>query len=155
MQQQEELLTIPGKWNFEYNYFAGETASRFFRELRDNKKIYGTRCAGSNHVMVPARSFSDASYLPATEWVEVGPVGTLDIFTIVGAQFPGLPAPPYVFGYVTLDNANTAILNLVTGIDLSNLDQAAESLLKRPRVRAVFSDNREGRITDFHFELEG
>lgn len=150
---QTELLTIPGKWNFDYKYFAGETASRFFAELRDSCRIMGTRSA-SGKVMVPARSFSDADYLPATEWVETGPGGLLEVFSIVGAKFPGLPEPPFVIGYVTLDGADTAVLNYVKGIDLSDLDRAAEVLLKKPRVKAVFKDVREGRITDFHFELE-
>jgi uncharacterized OB-fold protein len=148
-----ELLTIPGNWNFDYRYFAGETASRFFAELKDNCRIMGTRCPKSGHVMVPARSFSDAEYAAATEWVETGPGGVLDVFTIVGTKFPGLPDPPFVIGYVTLDGADTAILNHVAGVDLSDIDRAADVLLKRPRVRAVFSQHREGRITDFHFEL--
>ena len=41
----------------------------------------------------------------------------------------------------------------VTGIDLSDIDAAAYSLMKRPRVRAKFKDDREARITDFHFEI--
>lgn len=151
-ESQVELLTIPGNWNFDYKYFAGETASRFFAELRDNRRIMGTRSA-SEKVMVPARAFSDADYLPATEWVETGPGGVLEVFSIVGAKFPGLPDPPFVIGYVTLDGADTAILNFVKGIDLSDLDRAAEVLLKKPRVKAVFKEQREGRITDFHFEV--
>jgi uncharacterized OB-fold protein len=151
---QTELLTIPGNWNFDYRYFAGETASRFFAELRDNRRIMGTRCPASGRVMVPARSFSDAEYVRTTEWVETGPGGVLEVFTIVGTKFPGLPDPPFVIGYVTLDGADTALLNYVSGIDLSDIDRAAAVLLKRPRVRAVFSPRREGRITDFHFELD-
>jgi uncharacterized OB-fold protein len=105
-------------------------------------------------VLVPARSFDDATYVKTTEWVETGPGGVLDVFTIVGTKFPGLPDPPFVIGYVTLDGADTAILNHVAGVDLTDINRAAEILLKRPRVRAVFSGKREGRITDFHFELE-
>ncbi len=149
-----ELITIPAKWDFEYRYFAGETASRFFAEIRDNRRIMGTRCAKSGRVLVPARSFSDAEYAPTTDWVETGPGGLLEVFTIVGTKFPGLPDPPFVLGYVTLDGADTSILNYVAGVDLSDLDAAARILMKRPRVTAVFKDDREGRITDFHFVIE-
>jgi uncharacterized OB-fold protein len=149
-----ELITIPGKWDFDYKYFAGETGSRFFNEIKHNARIMGRRCPKSGKVLVPARSFSDATYMATEEWVEAGPGGTLDLFTIVDAQFPGLPEPPYVVAYVTLDNADTAILNFVTGIDLSDINRAAAELMKRPRVKAVFASVRHGRITDFHFELE-
>jgi len=148
-----EPLTIPGNWNFNYRYFAGDTATRFFSELRDNSRIMGTRNPVSGNVMVPARTFSDADYIETTEWVEVSNEGKLEAFSIVGTKFPGLPDPPFVLGYVTLDGADTAILNHVIGIDLSDIEVAAQSLLKQPRVRAVFKDRREGRITDFCFEV--
>jgi len=151
--QQSEPLTIAGNWNFDYRYFAGDTATRFFKELKDNRRIMGTKNPTSGTIMVPARSFSDADYVPTTEWVEVGPGGKLEVFSIIGAKFPGLPDPPFAIGYVTLDGADTAVLNYVSGIDLSDLDAAAEVLLKQPRVKAIFKDMREGRITDFHFEV--
>ena len=153
MADPRDFLTIPGLWNFEYRYFAGATATRFFNELRENCRIMGTRSPVSGQVMVPARSFSDADYEPATEWVETGPGGKLEVFTIIGTKFPGLPDPPFVIGYVTLDGADTAVLNYISGVDLSNLDAAAEILLRQPRVRAVFKDKRGGRITDFHFQV--
>ena len=154
MNDQQELITIDGKWDFEYRYFAGVTASRFFSELRDNRRIMGTRSLKDGRVLVPARSFSDADYASTGEWVEVGPGGVLEVFTIVGTKFPGLPDPPFVVAYVTLDGASTAILNHVGGLDLSDLNAAAAKLMRRPRVKAVFKEERQGRITDFHFVLE-
>ena len=154
MKAETELITIPGRWDFEYRYFAGATASRFFAEIRDNRRIMGTRCAKSGRVLVPARSFSDAEYELTTDWVETGPGGVLEVFTIVGTKFSGLPDPPFVLGYVTLDGADTAILNYISGVDLTDLDVAARILMTRPRVSAVFKEAREGRITDFHFKVE-
>ena len=149
----EDLVTIPGLWDFEYRYFAGETASRFFNALRADGRIFATVCPKCQRKLVPARSFCDACYVETEGWVDMGLEGQLDIFTIVAAQFPGLPPPPFVIAYVTLDGADTAIVNHVTGIDLTDIDAAARVLMARPRVRAVFADVREGRITDFHFEL--
>lgn len=150
--EQAELITIPGKWDFEYRYFAGETASRFFHELASGR-VFGKRCPSCSKVLVPARAICDACYVETDEWVEVGPGGQLDIFTIVATKFPGLPDPPFVIGYVTLDGADTAILNHVTGLDLTDLQHAVDRLMVRPRVVARFAERREGRITDFHFEL--
>ncbi len=148
----EDRVVIPGVWDFEYQYFAGDTASRFFNALRDEGVILGTECPRCKRVLVPARSYCDACYVATERWVDVGPEGTLDIFSIVATQFPGLPAPPFVMGYITLDGAGTALLNHVSGVDLSDIDAAANLLMRRPRVRATFKDRREGRITDFHFE---
>lgn len=145
-------IVIEGNWNFDYTYFAGATATRFFREL-EAKRLYGTRCTSCKRVLVPARSFCDACFASTDEWVEVGPEGVLETFTIITAQFPGLPKPPVVMAYVTLDGADTALVNLIKGVDVDDLEQATALLQSNPRVRCVFKTKPEGRITDVHFEL--
>jgi uncharacterized OB-fold protein len=150
---QSDLITIPGRWNFEYTYFAGEAASRFFRELVDNRRIMGTKCPACKRVLVPARAFCDACMERTTDWVEVGPEGTLETFTIITTAFPGLPKPPIVMAYVTLDGADTALINLVHGEDLTDIGAAAKRLNSLPRVAVKFIDDPKGRITDFSFEL--
>ncbi|MQA82530.1 MAG: DNA-binding protein [Streptosporangiales bacterium] len=149
----EEPVTIEGHWNFGYTYYAGAAASRFFNELRLNRRIMGTHCPQCDRVLVPARGFCDACFVEIDEWREVGTEGTLETFTILTSSFPGLPEPPLVVGYVTLDGASSAVLNTVCGVDLSDIDAAGASLLSQPRVRVKFRDVREGRISDFAFEL--
>lgn len=148
-----ELITIPGSWNFDYTYFAGEAASRFFAELKGSRRIMGATCPSCKRVLVPARSFCDACFQRTTDWVEVGPEGTLETFTIITAAFPGLPEPPIVMAYVTLDGADTALVNLVLGLDLSDIEAAAARLQEQPRIRVAFIDEPQGRITDFAFVL--
>ena len=150
---QAELLQIPARWDFEYTYFAGETASRFFAELRDNKRIMGRHCLGCDRTLVPARAYCDACFRETDEWVTIGTRGRIDAFTIVAMKFPGLPDPPLAIVYVTLEGADTAILNYLDGIDLGDIDVAAAALMERPQVEAVFDEQPQGRITDFHFRL--
>jgi uncharacterized OB-fold protein len=148
-----DLVTIEGKWDFNYTYFAGESASRFFHELRENRRIMGTRCSKCERLLVPARAYCDRCMAPTDEWKEVGPEGTLETFTIITTAFPGLPTPPIVMAYVTLDGADTALINLVHGLDLSDLEVAAQKLNTLPRVRVEFVDEPKGRITDFSFKV--
>ena len=89
-------------WNITYTHALGETASYFYAQIRDHAKIFGRRCAQSGKVLVPPRAFSDETLLPTTEWVEVGPGGRIEAFTMVYEQFNNLPPPPcdwweYVF----------------------------------------------------------
>ena len=148
----EDLLRLPGSWNFDYTYFAGETASRFFAELRDNKRILGRRCPSCRRLVIPARSYCDDCYVEMGDWEPVGETGTIEAFTILTRAFPGLPEPPLVIAFVTLDGADSAVLNFVEGVDLDDQDAAGAYLFDNDRVRVVFSEKREGRITDFHFE---
>ena len=148
----EGLLCLPGTWNFDYTYFAGETASRFFAELRDSKRILGRRCPSCQRLVIPARAYCDACYVEMGDWEQVGETGTIEAFTILTTAFPGLPEPPLVIAFVTLDGADSAVLNFVEGVDLSDQDAAGTYLFSNDRVQVVFSEKREGRITDFHFE---
>lgn len=148
-----ELLKRQETWNITYNHALGETASWFFVQIRDHAKLYGRRDAKTGRVLVPPRAFSDQSLEPTTEWVEVGPGGVIEAFTIVYEPFNGLPNPPYSFGYVKLDNADTAIGGFFRGIDLSDGKAAAAKLAVGTRVVAKFADERKGDVTDFWFEL--
>ena len=58
-------------------------------------------------MLVPPRAFSDQNLAPTTDWVELGSQGVIETFTIVYEGFKGLPDPPYAFGFVCLDGADT------------------------------------------------
>lgn len=150
-----QLLERQETWNITYNHALGETASWFYVQIRDHAKIYGRRDAGTGRVLVPPRAFSDESLEPTTEWVEVGPGGRIEAFTMVYARFQGLPEPPYAFGYVMLDSADTAIGGYFKGLDLTDPENAAEHLAIGTRVVTRFAEERKGDVLDFWFELEG
>lgn len=148
-----ELLKRQEAWNITYNHALGETASWFFVQIRDNAKLYGRRCGKTGRVLVPPRAFSDQTLEPTTEWVEVGPGGRIETFTIVLEPFQNLPEPPYAFGYVLLDNADTAICGFFKGIDLGDPGAAAQKLKVGTRVETKFAEQRKGDMLDFWFEL--
>jgi uncharacterized OB-fold protein len=148
-----ELMTRQETWNITYRHALGETASWFYTQIRDNKKIYGRRGA-DGRVLVPPRAFSDQSLEPTTEWVEVGPGGVIEAFTIVYEEFQNLPPPPYAFGYVMLDKADTAIGGFFRGVDLGDPAKAAEKLKVGSRVVTRFAEKRIGDVLDFWFEVD-
>jgi len=147
-----ELLERKEVWNITYTHALGEVASWFFVQIRDNAKIYGRRCGKTGRILVPPRAFSDQTLEPTTEWVEVGPGGRIETFTIVYEPFNNLPDPPYAFGYVLLEGADTAIGGYFRGIDLSDPAAAAEQLKIGTRVMTKFADKRIGDMLDFWFE---
>jgi len=147
-----ELLTRTEKWDLTYNHALGETASWFFTQIRDNRQIYGRKDPKSGRVLVPPRAFSDQTLQPTEEWVPVGPHGVIECFTIVYEPFRGLPDPPYAFGFVRLDGADTAVGGYFKGVDLSDGAKAAEKLAVGTKVITRFKDERKGDILDFWFE---
>jgi len=63
-----------------------------------------------------------------------------------------LPPPPYAFGYVKLDGADTALGGFMRGVDLSDPKAAAEALKIGTRVKTCFAEDRIGDVADYWFE---
>ena len=152
MTQEEEILIMPGAWNLPFRHTAGRFASRFFRELRDNQKIYGVRCPRCRRVLVPPRPLCERCFASPDEWVEVAHQGTLEAFTICYVPFLGLPQPPVAMIMVKLDRADTGLQHLLGGVDLSDPDKSRELVKIGMRVEAVWREQRRGEIGDIqHF----
>ena len=66
-----------------------------------------------------------------------------------------MPDPPYAFGYVLLDGADTAIGGYFRRVDLTDPAKAAAMLKLGTRVITRFAEQRKGDVLDFWFELEG
>lgn len=138
-------MTVPGTINLPFSYSAGRVASRFFVELRDHRRIMGTRCPACRRVLVPARSFCAECFIETGEWLEVGPEGALVTWTTVYLPFPHLPAaPPCTVGLIRLDGADTNFLHLIHG------DEWA--LRVGVRLRPIWRETRSGGLLDLtHF----
>jgi len=144
----EDTIHVPGRWDIEYDYSAGETASRFLRSLRDDETVLGRQCPDCER-------FCERCYVDTDEWIEVGPEGRIESFTVIPRDLGAGPEAPFALAYVQLDDADTAMVNLVEGVDASDPQLAAETLSLGTRARTAFApeDEREARITDFHYEV--
>jgi uncharacterized OB-fold protein len=131
--------------NVPYDWWAGETAGRFFASLRDEQKILGTRCGACQKVFVPPRKTCPQCFNESMSWEEVGLEGALLTFTVARRQLAALPKKaPVLFGLIKLDGADTALLHMLAGV-------RPEDLRSGMRMRAVFSKNRAGNIMDIAY----
>ena len=125
-----------------YRYSMGATTSKFFIEIRDQKKILGIRCPKCKVVFVPPRSTCGRCFSPLDKWVKVSDQGTLQTYTIVHYPTPVQPAPtPLIYGVIKLDGADTGLAHLINEADY-------EKLRVGMRVRAVFKEERVGNMLD-------
>ncbi|MCZ7567303.1 MAG: Zn-ribbon domain-containing OB-fold protein [Ardenticatenaceae bacterium] len=126
----------------QFRYSAGAAASRFLIALRDERKIYGTRCPGCRRVMVPARSFCPRCGRETAEWLEVGPAGRLIAFAVAQPTQPLAPQP--LLALIQLDGADTALVHRIGEADPA-------TLFAGRRVTAVFAETRNGSILDIAY----
>lgn len=143
---QAEEIVYKGRIKVPYMWYVGEYGSRFYVELRDNKKIWGTKCSACGMVLVPPRNFCGKCFVPMTEWVELKDTGTLETFTVVHYAEPALQPlePPFAYGIIRLDGADTGFVHLIYDTDLSALKAGM-------RVQAVFKEERQGNLLDIQY----
>ncbi len=140
-----DVFIYHGKIYIPDTYTAGAVGSRFLIELRDNKKIMGTRCTVCELVYVPARSVCKHCFAQLDKWVEVSDRGTLQTYTVAGQANGVQPVdPPIIYGVVLLDGASTGLVHMISGVDL-------EKLAVGMRVKAVFAEKRVGSILDIKY----
>ena len=153
MENKQELIKVKGEWHINYNYTAGEVASRFLVELRDNKKLYGTKCDKCGRVYLPPRKFCEECLAPIKEWVSVADTGVIEAFTFGPRKMSAGLNKPFIIAYVKLDGADTAIANFIKEVDMSNMDKLVDLLGVGKKVRVKYESKRVGLITDFYFSL--
>jgi uncharacterized OB-fold protein len=144
----KQILTIPQRFS------TGPVMGRFLTELRDNKRIMALRCKANGRYLVPPREVDAFSVTDEGEWVEVGPAGVIREFDIV---YYASPDPltgetrevPYIIAWINLDGVEgvAPLWHLVKANDIKRIKFGT-------RVRAVFAEERFGRLEDIeHFEV--
>jgi len=144
-----EPMVHNSKISVPYSWWAGDTASKFFIALRDEKKIIAPRCSNCGKVFVPPRKICPTCFRENTEWVNVRDEGTLISYSIARRPLEAIPVDkkvPVIWGLVKLDGADTALLHYLGEVNPGEVKIGM-------RVKAVFSESRTGSIRDIsHFK---
>jgi uncharacterized OB-fold protein len=134
----------PFHLQFPFTRSLGSTMSTFFSALAEGQ-IIGVRIG--DRVVAPPMEYDPETGADAgSEWVKVGPKGTVGTWTWVAEPTRLHPVQePFAFAFITLDGADTPILHAVKASE----DQLAAGL----RVEAQFKtgDDVAGRIDDVVF----
>jgi uncharacterized OB-fold protein len=127
-------------------YSFGLGGERFFRAIKDEGRILGSRCPECDMVYVPGVIFCERCLAGIEEWVDVGTVGEVHTFTVLNIGYDGsLLEVPEMVAYIRLGDGG--LVHRISGIDPEDMEIGMT-------VQAVFKpeDERVGSITDIlHF----
>ncbi len=146
MADKEALVISSGEARQPFNYAVGLYGSKFFQELRNNRRIVGVKCPKCGKVYIPPRRVCGDCFVEMKEFVEVGPGGVIGTFTILRYAFidpeTGEQKPvPYGYGFIKFDGADTLFQHYIDIEDESRVKVGA-------RVEPVFSEESKGTIKD-------
>lgn len=126
-----EGLSLRGTHVLEYPYrrSLGPVLGRFFTSLRA-RRIEGVRSA-DGRVLVPPEEYDPETAAPLSDFVEVGPEGTVETWCWVSRPRAGQPLDrPFAFALIRLDGADTALLHAVDAVEPARM---RTGLRVRPR----------------------
>ncbi|MGB4269948.1 MAG: Zn-ribbon domain-containing OB-fold protein [Spirochaetota bacterium] len=123
-----------------YQWWAGQTASKFFITLRDEKKILGTECPQCGKVFCPPKKTCPFCYVDTKNWKQVGPKGKVITYTVVYRQLAALKKNvPVAYGLIQLEGSTNAMLHYIEEIEPEKISIGME-------VEAVFADEKKASI---------
>jgi uncharacterized OB-fold protein len=145
MLQKGEPIEVPGRIIVPYQYSVGRIGSKFMVALRDDRTIMGIRCATCDRVYVPPRAICSRCFGQLDQWVELEGPGTLRNYTVIRYALPIHPVkPPFAYGIIQLDGADTALTHLLGDVDV-------DAITMGMRLQPVFRDERQGNILDIAY----
>lgn len=139
-------LRLPVHWP------TGPYMGRFLKEIKENEKIWGTKCPMCSRIVAPPRMICGSCHAVQKEWVLLGNEGTLLSFSVVFQKFTDPQTGeerkvPYAWGIIQLDGGG------LTAHYLSETDIGQLLQWRGKRVRAVFKDkqDRKGDFWDIKY----
>ena len=143
----EEPLEVPDVLKITYKYsYGGQSA--FFRALRDYGKLLGAKCDACNFTYCPPRKNCSKCY-GDTRWVELPGTGKIESFTTIYRGTSMIKkGQPVICAYIRLDETDFVMLS---NVEMSDVGKASVGM----RVKAVFKNERIGRVSDFFFTADG
>ncbi len=152
MSEKKDFLEYYDEMIIHYQYSVGEI-SKFFLEVKNNGKLFGTRCTKCGFGFFPPRINCHKCYEPC-EWVELSGKGEIIAGTLAHFGVSNFTqVVPITIAFIKMDEMDMAIRHTVV---MDSKDLSMDNLKKGTRVKVQFrpKNEREGKITDFYFVLD-
>jgi uncharacterized OB-fold protein len=135
----DDVIAWRGEIPITSRYTAGIAGERFFREIKDNGRILGTRCDNCDLIYVPATMFCERCFAELDEWIEVPSRGEVFTYTVLHRDLDDQTLDsPVILAYVKLEGADGGLLHYIgeTEKNLVYIGMEVEAVFKPATERA-------------------
>jgi len=142
-----DITSWKDKIPLNYIYTVGIAGERFFREIKDNGKIVGTKCDKCNVIYVPPKIYCERCFSRLENYIDVGTKGTVHTFTICYENVDGTKKEePTIIAMVKIDGTDGGLIHWLCEVDPKEVKIGMT-------VEAIFKakEEREGSILDIKY----
>lgn len=130
-------------------YTAGLAGERFLRAIKDEGRLLATHCEECDFTYLPPALYCERCFSELSDWVEVGPEGNVQSFTVMSVGPDGAALErPIVVALVQPDGADGGLIHYLGDVSPDDVEIGM-------RVAPVFkpAGERQGSILDItHFK---
>ena len=131
----------------EYAYTLGIAGERFFKEIKENGRIMGTKCKKCGRIYVPPKFYCEECFEKLEEWVEVGTRGKVYTYTVVYLDGHGKKLEkPVIYAFIKFEGKFGGLIHRLGEVKPEEVE------IGMP-VEAVFKPHpeRTGTINDIEY----
>lgn len=113
-----DARVVEGELPISSRYTAGPAGERFFREIQENGKLWGTHCPACDLLYVPPRLYCEQCFAHLDEWVEVSNCGRVHTFTVIHVDLDGQPlAEPRILAFVRIEGTDGGLVHYLDEVE--------------------------------------
>lgn len=131
-----------GHMEAEYQYTHGIAGEKFFKEMKENARIMGTKCNKCGLIYVPPRLFCERCFEKLGEWVEVSKKGEVHTYTIAHIDTDGSKLKePIIWAMIKVHGVHGGFVHKLGEVDpkdvMIGMDVEAVFKVKKERVGSM------------------
>ncbi len=143
----DQARQIRGEIPIHHRYTLGVAGERFFKELRDNRRLLASRCPKCREAFLPPKIYCELCFEETTEWTPVEGPGYVKTFTLVHLSLDEEPLEePETVAMIGWEGIRGGLLHRVARVEV---DDALMGMAVEP----VWEEERTGSLADIrHFQ---
>ena len=129
-----------------HRYTLGIAGERFFRAMRDERRLLASRCSKCGDAFLPPKIYCERCFEEAADWIPVEGPGYVKSFTVLHLSLDEEPLKePLVAAFIAWEGVRGGLLHRVGGVEPGGVRLGME-------VEPVWADERAGTLDDIrHF----
>ncbi len=142
----DEARYMRGNIPIHHRYTLGVAGERFFKAMRDERRLLASRCPGCQEAFLPPKMYCERCFEETTDWIPVEGPGYVKSFTVLHLSLDEEPLEePVVVALIAWEGVRGGLIHRVGGI-------SPRAVKIGMTVEPVWGEKRAGTLEDIrHF----
>lgn len=137
--------TLLGDIPIHHRYTLGVAGERFFKEMRDHKRLLASRCPSCGEAFIPPKIYCERCFEETTDWVPVEGLGYVKSFTVLHKSLDEQRlAEPQVVAFVAWEGFQGGLVHRIGEISSAEVKIGMS-------VAPVWADELVGSVDDIAY----